>query len=68
MTLPDPNDFFGWISYILQQYGGLLADGAFKTMVVALISTAIGCLIGFVIALSRPFPPTGRRIQANGRL
>ena len=56
MTLPDPNDFFGWISYILQQYGGLLADGAFKTMVVALISTAIGCLIGFVIGIIQTIP------------
>ena len=56
MTLPDPNDFFGWISYILQQYGGLLADGACKTMVVALISTAIGCLIGFVIGIIQTIP------------
>ena len=43
MALPEANDFFGWVAYILNEYGSMLLSGAWKTMVIAVISTA--CLL-----------------------
>lgn len=60
MALPEANDFFGWVAYILNEYGSMLLSGAWKTMVIAVISTAIGCVIGFVVGIVQTIP-TNRR-------
>ena len=60
MALPEANDFFGWVAYILTKYDSMLLAGAWKTMVIAVISTAIGCLIGFAVGIVQTIP-TDRR-------
>lgn len=42
-----PDDFWGRVVYLLQQYGSSFLRGAGTTMLIAVISTAVGCLIGF---------------------
>lgn len=56
MALPEANDFFGWVAYILNEYGSILLSGAWKTMVIAVISTAIGCVIGFAVGIVQTIP------------
>lgn len=56
MALPEANDFFGWVAYILNEYGSMLLSGAWKTMVIAVISTAIGCVIGFAVGIVQTTP------------
>ena len=56
MALPEANDFFGWVAYILTEYGSMLLSGAWKTMVIAVISTAIGCVIGFAVGIVQTIP------------
>ena len=56
MALPEANDFFGWVAYILNEYGPMLLSGAWKTMVIAVISTAIGCVIGFAVGIVQTIP------------
>ena len=56
MALPEANDFFGWVAYILNEYGSMLLSGAWKTMVLAVISTAIGCVIGFAVGIVQTIP------------
>lgn len=56
MALPEVNDFFGWVAYILNEYGSMLLSGAWKTMVIAVISTAIGCVIGFAVGIVQTIP------------
>ena len=56
MALPEANDFFGWVAYIMNEYGSMLLSGAWKTMVIAVISTAIGCVIGFAVGIVQTIP------------
>ena len=56
MALPDANDFWGWVGYILQNYGPSLLKGAGTTMVIAVVSTAIGCVIGFAAGIVQTIP------------
>ena len=51
-----PGDFGGRIAYLLQQYGGSFLKGAGVTMVIALVGTFIGCLIGFVAGIIQTIP------------
>ncbi|HIS32743.1 MAG TPA: amino acid ABC transporter permease [Candidatus Limivivens intestinipullorum] len=51
-----PEDFGGWIVYILQNYGPSFAVGAGKTMLIAIVGTAIGCLIGFAVGIVQTIP------------
>ena len=56
MALPEANDFFGWVAYILNEYGPMLLSGAWETVVIAVISTAIGCIIGFAVGIVQTIP------------
>ncbi len=51
-----PSDFWGRIVFILQEYGSSFASGIWTTMIIAVISTAIGCLIGFAIGIVQTIP------------
>lgn len=51
-----PQDFFGRITYILETRGGSYVSGAINTMVIALVSTFIGCVIGFAIGIVQTIP------------
>ena len=51
-----PDNFWGWVVYLLQQYGPSFLRGAGTTMLIAVISTAVGCLIGFGVGIVRTTP------------
>lgn len=55
-----PNDFFGRIVYILQQYGFSFLRGAGVTMVLALVGTFLGCIIGFAVGIVQAYPTSKR--------
>ena len=51
-----PEGFFPRIIFLLQKYGDAFLLGAGKTLVIALVSTAIGCLIGFACGIIQTIP------------
>ena len=51
-----PDDFWGRVVYLLQQYGPSFLRGAGTTMLIAVISTAVGCLIGFGVGIVQTMP------------
>lgn len=51
-----PQDFIGRIGYLLSIYGPSFAVGAGKTMVIAIVGTFIGCLIGFAVGIVQTIP------------
>ncbi|MDO4566489.1 MAG: amino acid ABC transporter permease [Oscillospiraceae bacterium] len=51
-----PADFFGRIIFILQNYGSSMLEGAGRTLIIALVGTAIGCVIGFVCGVVKTIP------------
>ena len=60
MTVSQMN-FFERIIYLLQQYGPSYLRGAGSTLLIAVVSTAIGCLIGFVVGVIRTIPVDKKR-------
>jgi putative lysine transport system permease protein len=53
--------FWQRIIYLLQHYGSSYAKGAATTMVIALVSTFIGCLIGFACGIIQTIPLDPKR-------
>jgi His/Glu/Gln/Arg/opine family amino acid ABC transporter permease subunit len=51
-----PQDFGGRLVYILENYWRSLLSGAGTTMIIAIISTLLGCVIGFVIGIIQTIP------------
>ena len=52
-----PTTFFGWVGYILKQYGSLFVSGTVTTLVVALTGTVLGFGIGLLVAIARSTQP-----------
>ena len=50
MTISQMN-FFQRMWYILQRYSGSLLNGAATTMIIAIVCTLLGCVIGFAVGL-----------------
>lgn len=48
--------FFQQIIFILKNYGDSFLLGAGKTIVIAVVSTAIGCVIGFIVGIIQTIP------------
>lgn len=51
-----PQDFGGRVLFILQNYWGSFLSGAGTTMLIAVVSTLIGCIIGFAIGVIQTIP------------
>jgi len=51
-----PETFFGWVAFLLQEYGGVLLKGALVTLALAITGTLIGCIIGFIVGVIQTFP------------
>ena len=58
-----PTTFIGWIQLLLENYGSLFLRGAGTTMLIALVGTSAGFLIGLLVAILRTIP---LRPQAPG--
>ncbi|MEG2098134.1 MAG: amino acid ABC transporter permease, partial [Pseudoflavonifractor sp.] len=48
--------FWQRIPYILERYGSSFLRGAGTTMIIALVSTLLGCIIGFAVGLVQTIP------------
>ena len=51
-----PETFWGRIQYLLQQYGSSFLSGAGNTMIIAIVGTFLGCLIGFIVGIIQTIP------------
>ena len=48
-----PSTFFGWVGFLLKQYGALFLSGTGMTLLVALTGTLFGFAIGLLVAIVR---------------
>lgn len=48
-----PSTFFGWVGFLLRQYGGLFLSGTGMTLLIALSGTLFGFIIGLLVAIVR---------------
>ena len=48
-----PSTFFGWVGFLLKQYGGLFLSGTCTTLLIALTGTFFGFIIGLLVAIVR---------------
>lgn len=48
-----PSTFFGWVGFLLKQYGGLFLSGTGVTLLIALTGTALGFILGLLVAIVR---------------
>ncbi|NCA99685.1 MAG: amino acid ABC transporter permease [Clostridia bacterium] len=51
-----PETFWGWVLFVIRQYGPLFLTGARNTLLIAITGTAAGFLIGLLVAIVRTFP------------
>jgi putative lysine transport system permease protein len=51
-----PTDPFGWIVFMLQEYGLMFLQGAGITMLIAMVGTCAGFGIGLLVAIVRTIP------------
>ena len=51
-----PSTFFGWVRFLLEQYGPLFLSGVGVTLIVAITGTLAGFLLGLLVALLRTIP------------
>lgn len=51
-----PTTFFGWVGFIISEYSELLIGGLLSTLKIALLGTAIGFLLGLLVAILRTIP------------
>jgi putative lysine transport system permease protein len=51
-----PSDFLGRILFVLQNYGGSLLRGAGTTLIIAVVATFFGCIIGFIVGIIQTIP------------
>ena len=60
-----PQSFLGRIEMILSRYGMSIIRGAGFTMLIALIGTVFGCLIGLLVGMVQtiPHPQAGHSIK-----
>ena len=61
MTSISQMNFFERIIYLLQHYGTSYAKGAATTMLIAIVSTFIGCVIGFAVGIVQTIPLDAKR-------
>lgn len=48
-----PTTFFGWVGFLIRQYGGLFLTGTGMTLLVSITGTVFGFLIGLLVAIAR---------------
>lgn len=62
-----PSTFFGWVGYLIKEYGGLFLRGTGNTLLIAILGTVLGFLLGLLVAIARtveigPNTPAWKRI------
>lgn len=58
-----PNSFFSWVLFLLDKYGALFLKGAGVTLLIAIVGTVLGFIIGLGVAIVRTLqlPPQANR-------
>lgn len=58
-----PNSFFSWVFFLLDKYGALFLQGAAVTLLIAVVGTVLGFIIGLGVAIVRTIqlPPQASR-------
>ena len=56
-----PVDFFGRGAYILQNFSASLGRGVLNTMIIAVLATLAGCVIGLAVGIVQTIPTDRRR-------
>ena len=51
-----PTTFFGWVFFLMEEYGPVLLTGAGVTLLLAVVGTIVGCLIGLVVGIIQTIP------------
>ncbi len=51
-----PTDFMGWVKFLLSEYSEMFINGALISVFLAIVGTAIGCIIGFVVGIVDTIP------------
>jgi len=51
-----PTDFWGRISFLITNYSSSFLRGAATTVAIALVGTAVGCIIGFIVGIIQTIP------------
>jgi putative lysine transport system permease protein len=51
-----PTTFFGWVLFLLNEYGDLFLQGTINTVIIAITGTILGFVIGLLIAIARTIP------------
>lgn len=51
-----PVTFFEWVYFLLNQYGEMLLKGAAVTLMLAVVGTLIGCVIGLCVGILQTIP------------
>ena len=62
-----PVDFFGRVAYILQNYSASLGRGVLNTMIIAVLATLAGCVIGLAVGIVQTIPTDRRRAPEGAR-
>lgn len=65
-TMPD--SFFSWVVFLLNEYGATLLQGAGVTLLLALVGTFIGCVIGLAVGICQTIPETPTAVLLNRHL
>ena len=60
-----PSTFFEWIPFLWKEYSPLLLKGAWTSLYLAFLGTAIGFLVGLLVAIIRtiPDPPKTKKVS-----
>ena len=51
-----PTSFAGWVLFLLKEYGPVLLKGAGVTLLLAIVGTFIGCVIGLLVGIVQTYP------------
>lgn len=65
-----PTTFFGWVGFLVQQYGSLFLRGTGVTLLIAISGTVLGFLLGLLVAILRtielgPRAPVWKRVPVK---
>ncbi len=55
--MAQPQGFFQWVAFLLEQYWPLFLRGAGNTLIIALSGTILGFLLGLLVAIARTIEP-----------
>ncbi len=58
--------FFEWVGFLLEEYGPLFWQGTLYTLLIALVGTIAGFLIGLLVAILRTIPLPEKYVRASG--